>query len=67
MGIRADRDPRAGSRGDAQTLHVEVLPIRVRVDLKRSPGLDRTARHPVPVAKEAGPEVVDTAAGWART
>ena len=59
MSIRADRYPGAFRRDEPQSLHVEILPVRIRVDFEHRPGLGGMARHLLPVTRETGAKVVD--------
>ena len=62
MSVRADRDPRTFGGDDAQPFHIEVLSVRIRVDLERGPGLDRATSDPLPIAGEPSAKVVNAAA-----
>ncbi|MDQ2912429.1 MAG: hypothetical protein M3T56_04150 [Chloroflexota bacterium] len=62
VSVRADRDPRTFGGDDAQPFHIEVLSVRIRVDLERGPGLDRATSDPLPIACEPSAKVVNAAA-----
>src|SRR5207247_6309399 len=63
MRIGPDGYPRALRRDDPEAVHIEVLAIRVRVDLERRSGLDSVTGDLLPVTGESDAEVVDAAAG----
>src|SRR5438445_5175711 len=62
MGVRADGHPATRLRDHPEPVDVEILTVRVSIDLERRPGLRGAAGDALPVRAEARPEVVDAAA-----
>ena len=62
MGVRADGHPATRLRDHPEPVDVEILAVRVSIDLERRPGLRGAAGDALPVRAEARPEVVDAAA-----
>jgi len=61
--VRTDGNPGALGRDDAKPVDIEILAVRIGVDLERGAGVGGTPRDPLPVARETGAEVVDPSAG----